>query len=257
MDVVLSDHSLLVLLLAAFAAGFVDTLAGGGGLITLPALLLVQIPPLNALATNRLQAACGTLIAVITLWSKRVLPLSGMPSLLLGSLFGAATGTVLIQYVEPRALDLLVPVILFCVALYFLLAPRAGEASERPRLREPYYRYAVIPIIGLYDGALGPGAGSFFSLAGVSLRGQQLVRATAAAKALDFAANAASLLVFALSGKVILLAGAVMIAGQILGAYLGSLAVIRGGAKLIRPVTVIVCCAMLAEYFAQKGLFFL
>jgi len=111
----------------------------------------------------------------------------------------------------------------------------------------------VVPGIGFYDGMFGPGAGSFFSMAGVALRGQNLVTATAHAKLLNFASNIAALAVFVAGGKVLWTVGAVMVAGQVIGAWAGSHAMVRGGAKLIRPVIVTVCFAMLGRYLWQKG----
>ncbi|GGJ82457.1 TSUP family transporter [Pseudomonas matsuisoli] len=252
MDVVLDPQMLLLLGVIALGAGFIDTLAGGGGLITLPAMLLMQVPPVQAIATNKLQGTFGTLVSTLTLLRKRQLSLDEVKAACLSSFIGAALGAVVIQFIDASALDLLVPVVLLSIALYFLLAPSAGELERKPRIGDRAYRRFVIPVIGFYDGFFGPGTGSFFSLAGVALRGRNLINATASAKAMNLASNVASLVVFVLGGKVLWTLGLVMAAGQLVGAYLGSMALIAGGAKLIRPLIVIVCFAMVGRYLYQN-----
>jgi uncharacterized membrane protein YfcA len=126
--------------------------------------------------------------------------------------------------------------------------------ASAPRLGNRLYGYVLVPIIGFYDGFFGPGTGSFFSVIGVSLRGQTLISATAVAKVLNFATNIASLILFIASGKVIWAVGLIMVCGQVIGAYAGAHAAIKGGARLIRPVIVVVCFAMVGRYFWQKGM---
>jgi len=110
-----------------------------------------------------------------------------------------------------------------------------------------------VPAIGVYDGFFGPGAGSFYAMTGSALQGQSIVAATANAKLMNFASNIASLIVFIAGGKVLWLVGGVMILGQMLGAYIGSMAVISIGGKLVRPVIVFVCLLMIARYGWQQG----
>src|SRR5262245_24258663 len=216
-----NDFSAFGLLFAAgIVAGFVDTLAGGGGLITLPALLLTHMPLLNALATNRLQALAGTFTASAMLIRGGLVCMRQVRPLFVGSLLGSVAGTGLALVVDPKVLDIVIPFVLACVALYFLAVPYVTKPIRTAVVGRSFYGSLVVPLIGLYGGMLGPGTGSLFAAAGMSLRGQSLVRATATAKMLDGAANLASFLIFALGGKVVWLAGATMIAGQIVGAYL-------------------------------------
>jgi uncharacterized membrane protein YfcA len=254
MDFALSPELLLVLFAAATVAGFLDALAGGGGLITLPVLLLAQVPPLHALATNKLQGSFGALTASLMVTRRGLVRLAEVRLLFLASLIGAALGAFAVQFVQASTLDIVIPLVLVCIGLYFLLAPNAGAIDSRPRLAAGPYRGVVVPGIGFYDGMFGPGAGSFFSLAGVALRGQNLVTATAHAKLLNFASNIASLAVFVAGGKVLWSVGAAMVAGQIIGAWGGAHAMVRGGTKLIRPLIVTVCFVMLGRYLWQKGL---
>jgi uncharacterized membrane protein YfcA len=254
MDFVLSPEVLAMLFAAAAIAGFVDAIAGGGGLITIPALLLAQLPPLHALATNKLQASSGSLTASVMVIRRGLVHVNDVRSLFLGSLIGSALGTVAVQFMQTQMLDIAIPIVLAGIGVYFLLAPGAGAVERRPRLNSMLYQRTVVPGIGFYDGMFGPGTGSFFSLAGVALRGQNLITATANAKVMNFASNIASLIVFVFGGKVVWIAGAAMIAGQVMGAWGGSHAMVRGGTKLIRPMIVTVCAVMLGRYLWQKGL---
>lgn len=253
MDSLPSPETLALLGLVGLVAGFIDAIAGGGGLITLPSLLLVPLPPVQALATNKLQGSCGTVTAALTMLAKRQITLAEAWRPALTAFAGGAAGTLSVQWLPAGSLDVAVPFILMGIALYMLLAPRAGEVRGAPRLAEGPYRRWVVPLIGFYDGFLGPGTGSFFSVAGVALRGLPLISATAFAKVLNCATNLASLAVFVAGGKVVWTVGAVMAAGQMTGAYAGSHAAIRGGTRLIRPLIVTMCLAMTLRYLWKKG----
>ncbi|HXP97147.1 MAG TPA: TSUP family transporter [Telmatospirillum sp.] len=253
MDFIIQGDTLALLFFVALTAGFVDAMAGGGGLITIPVLLLIQLPPIMALGTNKLQGCSGSLTAAIAMLRKKQVRLADVWKPFVAAFLGAGLGTLAVQQINPKALDAVIPLILFGIGFYFLLAPNAGDIVSKPRLGNRLYRYVLVPIIGFYDGFFGPGTGSFFSLIGVSLRGQTLISATAVAKVLNFATNIASLILFVISGKVIWLIGLVMVCGQVIGAYAGAHAAIKGGARVIRPVIVVVCFAMVGRYFWQKG----
>ena len=238
----------------AAVAGFVDAIAGGGGLITVPALLLGGVPPLQVLGTNKLQGAFGALVATLSLGSKARFEVKSSSLSFAMALLGGAFGAFCIQLVDAKALDVMIPVVLAGIAIYFLLTPTIHDIERKPLLAAAPYQMIVVPLIGFYDGLFGPGTGSFYALSGVALRGLGLVRATANAKLFNFASNLASLGIFIYGGKVIWSIGGVMIGGQIIGARLGALAVHRGGAKLIRPMIIFVCLAMLTKYFMQKSM---
>ena len=244
----LSYDIIAILLVAGAFAGFIDALAGGGGLITLPALLLTGMPPISALATNKFQGVFGTLTASITVFRKRIVTIKDVGFIFFVSLVGSAIGALLLQFVNVKMLEIMIPIVLVSIALYFLLAPKADDIEREAKVSRRFYRMVVVPIIGFYDGILGPGTGSFFATAGVALRGQNLVKATSVAKFLNFASNFAALVIFIFSGKIIWLVGAIMIIGQILGGYLGSLAVVNGGTKYIRPLIIVMSFAMTAKY---------
>jgi uncharacterized protein len=241
--------------IGAGIAGFVDTLAGGGGLITLPLLLLSGLPPLNALATNKLQGCCGTLAATLTLLRRRQISIGEVKSGFAATFCGGLLGAVTVRVINPAALDVLIPIVLGVIALYFLFARRPGELAREAKLGAVSYFGLILPAIGFYDGFFGPGTGSFYAAVGVAWRGQTLLRATAFAKVLNFGSNLGAFLLFLLAGKVIWVVGGIMICGQIAGAYAGTHAMISGGARLIRPMIVVMCFIMIVRYAWQKGLF--
>lgn len=244
-----SLSSALLLPLVAVVAGFIDTLAGGGGLLTVPALLLAGLPPINALATNKVQGSMGTLTASLVLMRKGFLKPAEIRLPLLFCFLAAGFGTVLVQFLPPPLLRYAIPLVLLVIATYFLLTPAAGEVAAHPRLGQRLYQFTVLPVIAFYDGLIGPGTGSFFTLAGVALRGQTLLQATVHAKAFNFMTNLASVAVFVVGGHVLWLTGLSMMLGQMLGASLASHVMIRGGARLIRPAIVLMCVAMLLRFW--------
>ena len=238
------------LFLAAMLAGFVDALAGGGGLITVPALLLAQVPPVAALATNKLQAAFGSFTASFRMLRSGLVRWREVRPLFFASLIGSAIGTLLVMQLDATVLDAVIPTVLILIALYYLLVPNVTDAS-RPRISERAYRYTAAPGIGFYDGFFGPGTGSLFAFTRNALRGDSLLSATARAKIMNFASNVASLVLFALGGHMLWLVGGVMILGQIIGASLGSQLIIGGKVRWIRPTIVCVCIAMAIRYLWQ------
>ena len=170
-------ETLAVLGAGAGIAGFVDTLAGGGGLITVPLLLLTGRPPLQVLATNKLQGTFGTLSATVVLLRKHQIFVGDVRAGFAAAFAGGVLGALTVKIANAGALDILIPIILAGIALYFLFAPRAAEVGGKARLCRPAYLRTIVPAIGFYDGFMGPGTGSFFALAGVALRGEPLLKA--------------------------------------------------------------------------------
>lgn len=244
---------LAFLFLASCVAGFIDTLAGGGGLIVLPALVLSGMPPLLALGTNKLQGTVGTATATYLMLRNRKVCWAEVKYLMLSAFIGAALGTVAVQFINTEFLTIVIPSVLLFIALYFLIAPQFSQADRRPRLSEGKFQRVVVPAIGWYDGMFGPGTGSFFAFAGVSFRGQGLIEATAIAKTLNFSTNIASLLVFLVAGKVVWSVGAIMMFGQFLGAWCGSNCLFRIHPGSLRLVVVVMCLAMLGKYLNSMG----
>ena len=246
-------ESLLFLFFAASVAGFIDTLAGGGGLITVPALILTGIPPHVALGTNKLQSSIGSGTATLMMFRKGRVSWPQVKNLMLAAFIGSLLGTIAVQFINAAMLSFVIPSVLVIIALYFLLAPQLSEVERHPVISDSLYRKLLVPVIGWYDGMFGPGTGSFFALAGVSLRGQGLIDATVVAKTLNFSTNIASLMVFLIAGKVVWLYGLTMMAGQFIGATGGSLCLLRINPRYLRVLVVTMCLAMLARYAYSAG----
>lgn len=241
-------ETLAFLFLAAIVAGFMDTLAGGGGLITIPALIVSGVPPLAALGTNKLQSSFGSGTASFLLFKRKKIHWHELRPLMIAAFIGSVAGSIAVQFINAKVLGFVIPVVLVIIATYFIAAPSLKLESNQPRMSEKVYRKATLPIIGIYDGMFGPGTGSFLALAGVSLRGLELIKATAIAKPLNFATNIASLIIFIFAGQIIWVAGMAMIVGQILGAWLGSHYLFKVNPKILRILIVTICLLMLGQY---------
>lgn len=227
-----------LLLLAGTAAGFVDTLAGGGGMITLPSLLLAGLSPEAALATNKLQGCFGTISASRYFILQGQLPIRRCIVPVLVCALGAMLGTTALQFFSAQRLSRIIPVLLLLIACLFIFMPQLGQQQKNARLPPWYFTGAVLLPIAFYDGFLGPGTGSFFLLSLITLRGNTLQQATIKAKLYNAATNLVSLLVFLLSGKILWAAGLTMAAGQILGAQIAAKLVLSKGYALIRPMII-------------------
>lgn len=240
----IATETILLLTAAAFIAGFIDSIAGGGGLITIPALLLAGLPPVQALGTNKLQSLFGSGSATISYAAKghvdirKQLPAAAMSCI--GSIFGALLATVL----PGDILRAFMPVLLVAIALYFAFKPNMGDVDRTERMTPFLFGVTVVPAIGFYDGVFGPGTGSFFMLAFVSLAGYGILKATAHTKLLNFASNIGGLLAFAIVGAVYWKIGLIMGAAQFLGARIGAHMAMRSGARLIKPLLVCTCVAL-------------
>jgi len=225
-----------LLFATGLTAGFVDTIAGGGGLLTLPMLLNLCPDPKLALGTNKLQSTFGSTSATFHFARAGALSLQECRRACLLALLGSLVGTLLVQQFDSHRLKQIVPLLLFAVAIFVWLRPQLGERDIHPRISRIKFDFIIAFGIGCYDGFLGPGTGTFLALAFMLGLGFNLAKATANTKALNWASNVGSLVVFLLAQKVWFAAGLTMGAGQFLGAKLGSHMVITRGTKFIRPV---------------------
>lgn len=238
---------LLLLALAAFAAGFIDSIAGGGGLITVPALILAGFPPVTALGTNKLQSVFGSGSATWAYASKGHVDLRTQGPTFLASAAASAVGAWTATQVSPDWLRLVLPVMMIAIGLYFLLKPNLTDESRHARLTPTLFAATAVPAVGFYDGIFGPGTGSFFMLAFVMLAGYGLLKATAYTKTLNFASNLGALVVFAAFGVIDWKAGIVMGIAQFFGARTGANFAMSRGSKIIKPLLVTVCFALAAR----------
>ena len=240
----LSLQILLILIAAGFVAGVVDSIAGGGGLITLPMLMLVGVPPVQALATNKVQGLFGAGTAALGYARRGLVDLRGQwwPALLAGA--GGLIGALLVSRIPTEGLRLFLPVLMIAIALFFAFKPGLDDLDRTQRIAPATFALTMAPAIGFYDGLLGPGAGSFYMIAFVTLAGYGVLRATAHTKLLNFASNVGGLIAFALVAKPLWLIGLAMGLAQIAGAILGTHLAARVGARLIKPLLVVTSSAL-------------
>jgi uncharacterized protein len=240
-------QTFLLLALVGFAAGFIDSIAGGGALLTLPALLLAGLSPAEALGTNKAQSLFGSGSATWAYARKGHIDFHALKLPFALSAVGSACGALLATYVSAEFLKAFLPVLLILIAVYFALKPDIGDLPGRERMRPALFAATIIPAIGFYDGILGPGTGSFFMIAYVALAGLGVLKATAQTKLLNFASNIGAFAVFALSGVIYWKIGIAMGIGQFIGARLGAGLAMKNGARLIKPLLVTVCIALSAR----------
>ncbi|MEO8351369.1 MAG: TSUP family transporter [Chthoniobacteraceae bacterium] len=236
----------LLLAFVGLAAGFVDAVAGGGGLLTVPALLWAGLPPKLALGTNKLQSVCGTALAVFHYgraglfhWRDLVWQLSVTAS-------AASLGAFAVTRIEGEFLRQLVPVLLIAIAAFFWWKPQLGLTRQSARISPITFGLLAGIGFGFYDGFFGPGTGSFWMVACILALGMDMRAATGHTKAMNLASNLGSLLVFIPAGHVHLQIALAMIAGQLVGARLGAGMVIARGSTWIRPIflTVVILLAI-------------
>ena len=243
-------HLIVLFAVGVFAAIF-DAIAGGGGLLTLPALLLAGLDPVAAIATNKLQSSGGSVSATIVFARRGLIlwPLAWPYAA--GASCAAIVGAMSAALLPRDVLKAMVPIVLIGVALYFVLARRPSETDARARMKPAAFAVTFVPVIGFYDGIFGPGAGSFYMIGFVTLLGYGITKATAHTKLSNAASNLGGLAFFAASGKIVWPTGIAMLAGAVIGGQIGSRLAIRHGARIIRPLLVTICCIMAIKLLAD------
>lgn len=229
---------ILLLSIAALVAGFIDAAAGGGGLITLPALLLAGVPPTEAIATNKLQGTFGVATASARYWHAGLIDFRSLATAIAATAVGAAAGSLLVANVDTGLLHRFMPFALIAAAIYFAATPYLREHAPHAKLSTVAFALGAAAPVGFYDGVFGPGAGSLYTLAFLALAGCNLITATANAKVLNLTSNLAALGVFLVSGHINFAVGLAMAIGQMIGAYAGSHTALKHGTWIIRPLLV-------------------
>lgn len=238
---------LVLLLIVAFFAGFVDAIAGGGGLITVPVLIIAGAPPITAIATNKVQAVFGAGMAAysygraghVDLWRQKWIAVLALVAGGLGALLTSTLPTQLIR--------IALPVLLVATALFFAFKPGLNDVDRTARLTPLAFSLTIIPLIGFYDGVMGPGAGAFYMIGFVALAGYGVLKATAHTKLLNFSSNLGGLLVYALVASPWWITGLLMAITQMAGAWLGARLAMRIGSRLIKPLLVVSASALAAK----------
>ncbi|WP_052026100.1 TSUP family transporter [Oceaniovalibus guishaninsula] len=229
---------------AAFVAGIIDAIAGGGGLITLPALILAGAPPVTAIGTNKIQGACGAATAAFSYARAGHVDLRRQTGTAAIAFAAGMGGALLVSWLPVDTIQLGLPPLLIAIALFFALKPGLGDVDRAARLSPFVFAVTAVPLIAGYDGLLGPGAGAFYMLAFVTLAGFGVLRAVAHTKLLNLASNLGSLLVFSLVADVWWGVGVAMAIAQIAGARIGAGLAMRIGARVIKPVLVVTSVAL-------------
>ncbi|HRK24243.1 MAG TPA: TSUP family transporter [Beijerinckiaceae bacterium] len=239
------------LVAVSFTAAMIDAVAGGGGLLNVPALMLAGLNPVAAVATNKLQGTAGAISATRSYMRAGLIDRVAMRGAFLASLAGGAMGAVSAQIVPIDALRTGVPVLLIGVALFVAASPKLSDVASRARLGLMPYALGVALVIGFYDGIFGPGGGTFYFISLVLLLGQGVTRAAGNAKFLNLASNAGALGLFAFSGQVWWALGLTLGLASMLGARIGARAALKRGAGLIKPLVVIVSILMALRLLAD------
>jgi uncharacterized membrane protein YfcA len=236
--------TLLILAVVAFLAGFIDAIAGGGGLLTLPALLTVGLPPHLALGTNKLCATFGSATAAVTFYRRKLFNPAQWRNALVGTAVGALLGALIAHWLPSQWLNQLLPLVVFACGIYLLFAktPSTQQVSDQPIAQRRQWPQSLS--LGFYDGVAGPGTGAFWTVSTLLMYPLDLVKASGVARSMNFVSNACALSVFIFSGQVAWLLGLGMGLALMFGAYLGARTAINGGAKFIRPVFILVVLAL-------------
>jgi len=230
-------HFLLgFLLLAGFIAGFVDAVAGGGGLISIPALMVTGMPVAMVLGTNKLQASIGTGIAVFNYHHNGLFRFAAVYKGLIMGFFGAWFGVVLVNHISNDFMKIIALILMIMVFVFNLLNSKIGVESGKKRLNESLFFGLFGFILGFYDSFFGPGTGNFWLILIVFFLGYNFLEASGYAKVLNLKSNLIALATFLFYHKVNFILGFTMAIGQILGNYLGVKFAILKGSKLIRPI---------------------
>ncbi|MFY0616158.1 TSUP family transporter [Shimia sp.] len=238
---------LLLLLAAGFFAGFVDAIAGGGGLITVPALMIAGVPPVQALATNKIQGMFGSGTAAYSYSKSGLVDLKTQFGPAALAFVASLLGALAVSILPTDWIRLILPVLLIGIAMFFAFRKDPGDMDRTARMKPVLFTLTAVPFVAFYDGILGPGAGSFYMIAFVALGGYGILKATAHTKLLNFASNVGGLAGFLLVANPLWAIGLSMGLMQILGARLGAKMAMAKGARLIRPLLVVTSVALAAK----------
>ncbi|MGD8111087.1 sulfite exporter TauE/SafE family protein [Vibrio sp. TRT 21S02] len=253
----LEPSMLLVLALVAFIAGFIDAVAGGGGMLTVPALLSIGLPPHIALGTNKVAASFASSTAAYTYYKKRLFKPRCWGRAFVCTLIGATLGTLFVDAISTQWLEKILPLVILAAAIYTIWhkTPNANQdvmPKPCPTLNKKQYAQGLI--LGFYDGVAGPGTGAFWTVSSMALYRLNILLASGLAKAMNFTSNFTSLITFAVLGHIDWVLGLTMGLCLMAGAYVGAHSAIRFGARFIRPVFVCVV-SVLAVKLAYEAWF--
>src|SRR5579885_2617174 len=227
---------LLILFLTGLFAGTVDAIAGGGGLISLPVLLSIGVPPHIAFGTNKLQGTIGTFVATLKYYRHGYIAMNKIYLGVIFGLIGGTLGSISAQVLSSEILRKIIPILLFIILIYTISSPRLGHQDEKPRMKEFWFYLSFGFVLAFYDGFFGPGTGSFWVFALTFLLGYNLIKATAYTKAFNLNSSFIATICFAIGGNIDYRFALAMASGSLIGGRLGAHLAITKGARLIRPL---------------------
>lgn len=255
MEFVLNAELLILLGAVAFFAGFIDAIAGGGGLLTVPALLTAGLPPHLVLGTNKLAATFGSLTASYTYYRKKLFDPHFWRHALLATAAGACLGVLIVSQINKETLELLLPVIILLAAVYSLFAKvQPDDQCQLPAQtrRHRWTQRLQGLTLGFYDGIAGPGTGSFWMVSSMALYKINLLLTSGLARSMNFVSNVVALLTFGLLGHLHYKLGIAMGLCLMAGSYLGAHTAIRFGSRLIKPLFILMVIAIAARLIWQQ-----
>lgn len=243
MDLLLEPTTWAILAGIGLIAGFIDAVAGGGGLLSIPAFLTLGISPHLALGTNKLAACFGSSMAALTYYQQNLFSPKLWYHTFIATFLGAITGTFLVHYIDKQWLEKALPLIIIAIALYTLVKPNAMGCKEYAPLKKPATRlkqWLLAFPLGFYDGFAGPGTGAFWTITSTNYYHQPLLYSCGLARAMTFVSNLTSLVIFFALGQVNVILGLSMGVCMMLGSYIGARSAIKFGAQFIRPVFIVI-----------------
>ncbi len=235
----------------ALIAGIIDTLAGGGGLLTLPALLNCNLNPATVLGTNKFQAVFGEFNASAHFFRRQQFTLKEIGFGLLMLAIGSTLGAIAVQILHPHTLQKIIPILLAMILLYTIFSPRPSNETRTPKLSKKWFYILFGLSIGFYNGFFGPGTGSFLVFSIMVVLGLDIVKSTIIAKPLNVVANLAGLVWFIFGGSVNYVIGLTMAVGQLIGSHIGARMVIFNGHRIIKPIYVTIVAILTIDLFIK------
>ncbi|WP_077338082.1 TSUP family transporter [Pseudocolwellia agarivorans] len=246
-DVVLDINTWITLCSIGFLAGVIDAIAGGGGMLTIPALLTSGLPPHLALGTNKLAASFGSFTASVTFYKNKLFNPSFWKYSLYTTAVGAIAGTLVVNYLSTSFLEKALPIIIVFTAIYTLFAKNViKDSTDLPKKNKQLLSKQVIQglTLGFYDGVAGPGTGAFWTVSSTILYKTNILISSGLARSTNFISNFFSLLTFIYLGHVNFVLGLSIGVFIMLGAMVGSHFAIKLGSKFIRPMFAIIVIGM-------------
>ena len=245
--------TLLFLCGAGFLAAAVDSIAGGGGMISLPAIIAAGVPPHLALGTNKFASTWGSITSTIKFARSDKINFNLVKYQIGCTIIGSAIGVKTVLSIDERFLHVLIVALIFAVAIYTTLKKDFGQENRFNGLtnKNVLLGMGFALILGFYDGFFGPGTGTFLVFSFISVFGFDFTVAAGNSKILNFVSNIVSLILFALSGKIVYLAGIPMAISMVLGAWVGTHIAIKNGAKVIKPIFIAIALFLTVKLIYQ------